>query len=160
MVDYVRSKEGVSCKGLVLFPIKVANVSQPRGHGPAEGPLIAQVVPSHLHKATCAVVEILCGDDHMDPLVKQLSCLFLGEAILYHIQEDLYLHFMLLCICWSIQFWRFEKGGHPCGSVRVGGFQYLALEEVLVEGYWEVNIVHCIGQGTIRLYCSCILRIE
>ena len=136
---------------LWVFPIKVVNVPQPRGNGPDEGPLNVQVVPLHPYKLPCAVIELLCGGDHVDPLVHQLSRLFLLVMILSHFQEYLNPHRNLLCVCWSSRFWSFKEVVHSCGSVQFGDCQDVALEEGLVEGRREVDIVPCVCQGKIRL---------
>ena len=69
-VKDVRPKEWVSREVLALFPIKAVNVLRPRAHGLADGTLIDQVVPIHLHKIPCAATDLLCGGYHMEPLVQ------------------------------------------------------------------------------------------
>ena len=98
-VDYVHTKEGASRKGLVVFPLKAVIVTWLCGHGPDEGPLIDQVVPRHKHKFTCTMTDLLYGGHHMEPLVHQLSCVLLGEAIPSHCQEDLDPYCALMCVC-------------------------------------------------------------
>ena len=53
------------------------------------------------------------------------------------------------------------KGGlYLCGSIRFGYLQYVALEDILAEGHWEVDILPYIIQGTIRMYRGCVVCIE
>ena len=69
-INHVCAEEGVSRKGLVVFPPKAANVSRERGHGPAEGYFSAQVVPIYTYKVPCDVPELLRGGNHVNPLVQ------------------------------------------------------------------------------------------
>ena len=100
-VDDVRTKEGVYRKGLVMFMIKAVGVSIKHGHGPAEGPFRSQLVPRHKQKVSYSVQLFLCGGDHVKPLIQKLPGPALGEAVMYHFQQDMDPHCVLLYISWS-----------------------------------------------------------
>ena len=68
-VNNFRSKEGVSYKSLVILPLEAANVLQSYVHGLSERTLITQVVPIHLHKVLCVVMEFLHSGNHVNMLV-------------------------------------------------------------------------------------------
>ena len=87
--DDVLFKEGIYQKRLVIFLLKAVNLLWSFGHGLAEDPFSAQVVPRHLNKFSCAVPEFLCGGEHVELLVQQLPNVFLVETVLSHYQHEL-----------------------------------------------------------------------
>ena len=119
-VNDVHSKEGVYFKVFVALPLKVANVTRPCGHGLSEGTIITQVFPNHPQEVPCTVTDILCGGNHMYPLVQQLSCLFLGEEILFDYQDDLDPHLVLMRVRDSRRCWRCEERSSSLGASGSG----------------------------------------
>ena len=59
-VYQVLPKEWVLRKGLVVFPIKVVNVTRPFLHQEAEWSLFPHVVAFKLDKISCGVPNLLC----------------------------------------------------------------------------------------------------
>ena len=70
-VDNVQSKEGVSRQLFVVMPLKAINVSCSHGHSPDKGSLMWQVLPIHLHKAACALTELLYGGNYLEAVTRR-----------------------------------------------------------------------------------------
>ena len=68
-------------------------------------------------------MDLLRDGNHVDPLVQQLFCLFIEEAILSHLQVELDPHHALMCVCEYGKRWRSEEGGQLCGRVWSRNFQ-------------------------------------
>ena len=81
-MDYihdVRAKKAVPCEGNFILMLKAVNVAIPRHHRLTERSFHPQVVPGHPLEVSCDVAELLVHGDHVDSLVQELACLFLGE---------------------------------------------------------------------------------
>ena len=69
-VDEIHSKEGVYPEVLFILTLKAIDVIGPCGHGPTKWLFQAQVIPHHLNKVLCTVIEVLPGGEYVDPLVQ------------------------------------------------------------------------------------------
>ena len=140
--------------------LKAFDVTGARGYGPDEGPFWDQVIPHHPQEVPCSVLEFLCGSDHVDLFFQQLPSLFLGEVVFSHRQQDLEPHFMFLCIRSTGQFRGGDEGGQPCGSIRIGNCQYVALRESLSEVIQDVEFLPCVGQVTFILELDGVAHVQ
>ena len=86
-MDYIRciySKDRIPHKGLVILPLEAVNVTRPRRHRETDMTFLYQLVPREIHKIAHRVKQLLGGLEYLDPLVQELSRLFLGQSILSH----------------------------------------------------------------------------
>ena len=86
-IHYICSKERIPCEGLVILTLEAVNVTRPQRHQETDRMPLSQVVPRDLHKIACQVSQLLGGREYVEPLVQELSCLFLRQAILSHGKE-------------------------------------------------------------------------
>ena len=70
-------KEIIPCKGLVILPLEAVNVTRPQLHRKTDWTFLSQVVPRELLKRFRRVTQILSGSEDVDPLVQDITQLFL-----------------------------------------------------------------------------------
>ena len=150
-VNEVRTKEGVTCGGLVIFPIELVNVVGSLIHGLSEGTFRIQLIPCHSYKVSFVVPESLCGVDHMDMLVQQLPGLFRGEAVVSYRQQYLKPHCVFLRISGPANYVGVKRGDSPVGSSGSGIANMWPWSSLFIEVIQEVEVVPCVGQGTVGL---------
>ena len=100
-IHQICSKERIPCKGLVILPLEAVSVTRPRRHRETDRTSFSQLVSREFHKIARRVTQLLGGREYVDPMVQELSRLFLRQAILSHGKEDLDAHGALLRICRS-----------------------------------------------------------
>ena len=77
-INLVRSEEAVTGEGIVIMRPEAVNMKITRRHRPDERFVGANVVYLHLHKFSCAVLELLVLGYHMKPLIQELPGFVLG----------------------------------------------------------------------------------
>ena len=88
-VHFIRLKEMVYCKGLVVLTLKAINVTRPCRYRSVVRTFCSEVIPCQMHQVSGAVVELLGCGNHVDALIQDLTRFILEESVLTHSNQDM-----------------------------------------------------------------------